>query len=408
MHDLLECAARELRRRKGRTLLALVGYLLAVATVVVLVTALVFARRAAGRILTSTGTHFIAFAPASPLACPACSIKRPDDQSEGFVASGVATGLIPMSLVERIRELSTVRDASPYLRFQFKDPDSGQTFTVGGFDPQSEEAVGTTCCAATDIVGGRFLEPGDKGAVMLEEAYARLRSLHVGDRVRVAGEPFQVVGIVNPGIRPAKADVYMHLDEARRAINRRLASNPIGEEVNAILVEVSSSTVQDEAIASVKGLLAGLLVSSYACYKPAAAVMGINEKAVVLLAVMAGVCALVVAMKTQWASVIERRHDIAILKAIGWTDGSVVRQILTESLLVAVVGGLIGCLVAVALLVLAPLDALSGISLPEGFGISGAVLGAGLLLAVVGGVIAGIIPAMVAARQRPAEALRRP
>ena len=77
MRDLLECAVRELLRRKGRTLGVLVGYLLAVAIVVVLVTAIVFARQAAGEILTSTGTHFIAFAPASPLACPACSIKKP-------------------------------------------------------------------------------------------------------------------------------------------------------------------------------------------------------------------------------------------------------------------------------------------------------------------------------------------
>lgn len=408
MRDLLDCAARELLRRKGRTLTAVIGYLLAVATVVVLVTALVFAKQAAGNILTSTGTHFIAFAPASRLACPACSIKKADDLSEGFIANGVATGLVPVSLVERIRELPTVKDASPYLRFQFKEPEGDQTFTVGGFDPHSQEAVGTTCCAATDIVNGRFLTPGDKSSVMLEEAYARLRGLHVGGRVTVAGESFEVVGIVNPGIRPAKADIYMHLEDSRRVINRRMASNPMGDEVNVILVEVASAPVQDEAIASVKGLLPGLLVSSYACYKPAAAVMGINERAVVLLAVVIGLCALLVAMKTQLASIIERRHDIAILKAIGWTDGTIVLGIVAESLLLAVGGGLLGCLVAVAFLVLAPLDTLSGIPMPAGFGVSGVVVGAGLLLAAIGGVIAGIIPAMIAARQRPAEALRRP
>lgn len=408
MRDLLECAVRELRRRKGRTLVVVIGYLLAAATVTVLVSALIFAREAAGRILTSTGTHFIAFAPASALACPACAIKKPEDRSEGFVAGGVPTGLVPIRLVDRIRELPSVRDASPYLRFRFNDPKADHTFTVGGFDPDSPKAVGTTCCATTDIVSGRFLGPDDKGAVMLEEAYARLRSLRVGERVTVAGESFEVIGIVNPGIRPAKADVYIHLDEAHEAINRRMTSNPIGEEVNVILVEVTSSTVQDEAIASVKALLPGLMVSSYACYKPAAAVLGINEKVVALLALMIGVCALLVAMKTQVASVIERRRDIAILKAIGWTDRSVVLQVLTESLLLAVVGGLIGCLVAVALLALVPLDVLSGIPSPKGFGLSGSVLGAGLLLAVVGGLIAGVVPAMIAARQRPAELLRRP
>jgi putative ABC transport system permease protein len=408
MRDLLDCALRELRRRKARTLSTVLGYLLAAGIVAVLVSGLVFARQAAGKILTTTGTHFIAFAPASRAACPGCAIPEAEDAAEGFEANGVATGLVPAALVERIRELPTVRDASPYLRFRFRDAAGGLAFTVGGFDPGNEVAVGTTCCAATDVVEGRFLEPGDEGAVMLEEAYARLRGLGVDDRVMVAGEAFRVVGVVNPGIRPAKADVYMHLAEARRAINRRLGARPIGEDVNVVLVEVASSTVQEQAMASVKGLLPGLLVSSYACYKPAAAVMGINERALGVLAAVICIGALALAMKTQLASVIERRHDIAVLKAIGWSDGNVVAQILTESLLVAAAGGLLGCLAAVVLLTVAPLEVLSGIPRPEGFGVSAAVLGVGLVLAIAGGAVAGIVPALLAARQRPAEALRHP
>jgi putative ABC transport system permease protein len=230
----------------------------------------------------------------------------------------------------------------------------------------------------------------------------------VGNGVQIAGETYPVAGIVNPGIRPAKADIYMPFEEARHAIDRRMGSNPVGGEANVILVEVRSASVQDEAIAAVKSLLPGLLISSYACYVPAATVMGMDGKAAVVLAMVIALCALVVAMKTHLASVLERRHDIAILKAIGWTDGSVLRQVLAESLLVAVVGSIFGCLIAVVLLAWAPLNLASGIPNPESLRIDGGVLGVSVLLAAAGGLMAGAIPAILAARERPAQALRRP
>ena len=58
-----EYAWRETVRRKGRTFANILGYLLAVAIMVVLVTTLVFSKEAASAVLTSTGTHFIGFIP---------------------------------------------------------------------------------------------------------------------------------------------------------------------------------------------------------------------------------------------------------------------------------------------------------------------------------------------------------
>ena len=406
MGDVIRCAVRELWRRKGRTALAALGYLVAVAAVGILVTGVVHARRAADQILTSTGTHFIAFAPASPVACPGCLIRRPEDRSEGFIANGVPTGLLPADLVQRVRALPTVADASPFLLFRFRQGDGDRTVTVGAFDPQSPSAVATTCCAATDILAGRFLRPDEDGAVMLEEAYAGLTGLRLGDRVAVADRTFEVVGIVNPGIRPAKADVYMHLDAVRPLVDRRLGGDPIGGQANVLLVEVASAPVQDEAIRGVRALLPGLVVSSYACYRPAAAVMGINGRAAALLAVLVGAGAVLVAMKTQWASVIERRRDLAILKAIGWTDRRVVLQVLTESVLVALAGGAGGAVVAAVVLTAVPLDAVVGAA--GGRGLAAALaLAAGLALALAGGIVAGIVPAAIAARQPPIAALRR-
>jgi putative ABC transport system permease protein len=406
MSDAWRCAWRELRRRKGRTLANVLGYLLAVAIAVVVVTALRFSEKAANQILNSTGTHFVAFVPAAVPACGECSVKAAGEKGEGFVACGVATHLVPVSLAGKVGSLPTVRDASAYLSFRFKDPADGHLFTVGGFDPRNASAVGTTCCAATDVVGGRFTRPDERGVALLEEAYAKLRHLEPGDAVTIAGARFPVVGVINPGIRPAKADVYLPYRDAEEAINRRMEGTPIRAEANVLLVEVASSRVQDEAIRSVKQLHPGLVVSSYACYRPAAQVMGMNEGAAWLLTIILAVAAVALSLKSQLASVIERRREIGILKAIGWTDGSIVSQLLAESVLQAAAGGVLGALVAVAILAVVPIKLLSGIETPVAVSLWPAALVGGVLLALVGGVIAGVFPALHAARQRPAEALR--
>ena len=390
------CAFRELRRRKARATVTVCGYALVVAVAVIIQAALQRSREGADRVLGGTGTHFIAFVPASG-SCPGCSIKRPRLPEEGFVANGVASALFGASLVDRVRKLPAVKDASGFLLYRFRGGKSEPSFTVGGFEVGNAMAVGTTCCAAADVIAGRFLTARDRGGVLAEEAYARLRGLRVGDRIPVGDRSFTVVGIVNPGIRPAKADLYMPFDEAREAIAARIPPPSLQDEANVVLVEVARSTVQDEAIRSVRALLGGLVVSSYACYKPASKVIGLNERAVWLLTAILAAGALLLAARTEWSWVIERRRDIAILKAIGWTDGNVVAQILAESVLQAAAGSALGLLVAAGCLWLAPGAALGGLTwtIFVAFG-----------LVVAGGLLAGIGPAVAATRRRPAEALR--
>ena len=405
--DVIRCASRELRRRKWRTAATVFGYLLAVAVTVMLVSALRLSRQSADAVLSSTGTHFIAYVPAGPPLCADCRTQKAAEPQEGFIAYGQATNLMSMSVVERARALPTVKDASGCLLFRFKDAAGGGMLTVGGFDPQSKFAVRTTCCAAADIVIGRFLSPDESGAVMLEEAYAAMKGIRPGEKIAIAGEVFQVVGVVNPGIRPAKADVYTHFADARRLIEKHLGPVAIADEVNVLLVEVSNSQVQDEAIRSVKALVAGMVVSSYACYRPAAKVMGINAGGAWVLTLIVAVFAVILALKSQLSSVIERRREIAILKAIGWTDGNVMRQILAESVLQAVLGGVLGCLLAGAVLLLVPGRLLTGTETPWGINLFPGVFLLGFLLALLGGVIAGTFPALSAARQRPADGMRR-
>ncbi|MBI3039208.1 FtsX-like permease family protein [bacterium] len=430
MSDILDCAGREFSRRKGRTLSNIFGYFLAVGLMVVLVNVLLFSKSVTGTILSKTGIYFVTFMPSCreglsltpaqldgiskgvvPIECKekckectGCLKKPIDFRNEAFIANTVITRLLPLDLVDKIMKLSTVEDASPYLQFRFKDPTDEHLFSVGGYDTKNESAVGATCCAPSDVLSGAFTQPGDRGVVMLEESYARSRRLIVGNTVTVAGVIFPVIGIINTGVRPAKADIYMPIEDAENVINRRIRA-PLFHEINAILVKTKSSLVQEQAMESVKQIVQGGVISTYACYQPAAKVLGMNENAVWILAVLIGIGAVLFSSRSQLASIIERRNDIGILKAIGWANSNIVFQVLTESLIQACVGAILGGIFGNLLVFLVPVKTFTGIDaeLSPSF----LVTFSAWILSLLGGIIAGISPAFRAARQKPADTLRR-
>jgi putative ABC transport system permease protein len=404
MTDTLSCAWRELTRRKRRTLANIFGYLLAVAIMVVLVGGLLNSREKTDRILSSTGTHFIAFLPACTPSCLPYYKEKSLTEDEGFVASGISTNLISINFIDEVNKLENVKEAAPFLLFQIKDAKDGHLYTIGGFNPQNKTAVKTTSCAPGDILEGRFLDSNDSGTVMVEDAYATPLKLKINDQISVAGMSFTVIGIINPGVRPAKANIYMTFKDAEKTINKQLQQNPIHNQANIMLVEGKNALVQDKAIQSIKELFPSLVFSSYNCYKPAAQVMGHNEQAVWSLILVIGIATIILSLKSQFSSVIERRREIGILKSIGWSNRNVVGQILVESILQAMIGGSLGCILAIAL-VLNPVR-IFGSETTFNNVLLLRISTAGFILSFIGGVIAGSLPALLAARQQPGHALK--
>jgi putative ABC transport system permease protein len=113
---------------------------------------------------------------------------------------------------------------------------------------------------------------------------------------------------------------------------------------------------------------------------------------------------LLVTGNTMAISVRERTAELAVLKAIGFSDRSILFFILGESLAIALVGGLLGLLLAtLAIPVLA--NALNGM-LPNLI-LSPGLLAFGLFTALVVGIASGILPGIGAMRMRVVNALRR-
>jgi putative ABC transport system permease protein len=112
---------------------------------------------------------------------------------------------------------------------------------------------------------------------------------------------------------------------------------------------------------------------------------------------------LLVTGNTMAIAVRERVRELAVLKAVGFSDGFILGMILAETLAVAVAGGGTG-------LLLAKLFTLGGDptrGLLPFFYLAPEAMATGLVLAVVVGLAAGVLPALAAMRLRVADALRR-
>jgi putative ABC transport system permease protein len=113
---------------------------------------------------------------------------------------------------------------------------------------------------------------------------------------------------------------------------------------------------------------------------------------------------LFVAGNTMAMSVRERTTEIAVMRTLGFPSGTIFLLVAGEGLLMAILGGIIG--VGLARAIVNPNFLSAGSFIPE-IGVNNANMLTGLALSVVIGVLAGLIPATMAARLKIVDALRR-
>ena len=118
---------------------------------------------------------------------------------------------------------------------------------------------------------------------------------------------------------------------------------------------------------------------------------------------------LLVTANTMSIAVRERQQEIAVLKTLGFSSALVMLLILSEALLLGLMGGLLGILIArgiIAVLVNVPFlgDVLRGF---PNLGLSASIATLGVGIALLLGLLAGFIPALMAYRARITDALRQ-
>jgi len=307
-----------------------------------------------------------------------------------------------MNVVEAVRALPGVDDAAPYLMF------IRGNLTIGGIDI-SRLATNTTAVSPENVVEGRYLKAADLDGVLLDEVSAGLMKLDVGNNINAFNHTFKIVGIVNPKVfsQPAgMADMYALIEVVRDIMKSDSGSTYLmgSGDTNVILVEAAHVGEVEEVDAVKQSVLEALeavgekgSLAGYGCSTPARVVVSITEENAWVVSLIVVMSVTLFSLKSQFGVIVERTKEIGILKAIGWVDSDVMKQILVESVLQGFVGGLVGMCLGYILAFLFPLF---GIMSAEGLtlAVSPLVIIGGLVAALLGGIVAGIFPAWQAAK----------
>ncbi|MFF8805729.1 ABC transporter permease [Streptomyces omiyaensis] len=325
----------------------------------------------------------------------------------------------------------------------------GDTVTGGGasFDVDSFTLYGTDVTSpdlgpltTSTISRGRTFGTTETDAqvVVVDSAYAQQQDLAVGGELKVKGVAFEIVGIATADSGQPTAQVYLPLKQAQTL------SGSAGK-VTTVYVKATDSTRIDAVKAAIQENVAGTTVTTSADL--ARTVSGSLDTAAGLassvgrwLSYAVLLAAVLVAGLLTSSAVSRRVREFGTLKALGWKSGRVTRQVVGEALVNGVIGGALGIAVglagAYAVTAVSPTltaelgAATGGFAGRGGMGFGGgpgaarsaagrsvdialtapvslATVGLAVLLALVGGLVAGAFGAWRASRLRPADALRR-
>ncbi|MBT3643121.1 ABC transporter permease [archaeon] len=263
---------------------------------------------------------------------------------------------------------------------------------------------------------GRLLKDGDVNKVVLgsnflEDKVGLEKKVKVGDKILLQEKTFEVVGITKKK-GSFIFDNIVHVNE--KPLEDLMG---YGDDVDVIVVQVKNKDLMEKTKADIEKVLrktrdVKLGEEDFEVSTPEAAletVNGIISGVQAFIVIIASLSILVGALgivNTMTASVLERKKEIGIMKAIGARNSDVFMQFFIESGLLGLVGGIIGVVVGtlVGFLGTQGINSFIGSeTIPE---ISLWLIFGSLVGSFVIGAVSGIVPAMNAAKENPVEALR--
>lgn len=370
-------AALNLTHRPWRTGLTLLGVVLAIAAYVALL----------GLVKGIEGTLVESF-----------SSRGTDVVLTEAGAADVLSSVVPVGLVDEVAQVEGVAAAAPELGRMTTVGENTTSFIIGW----PADAFGMR---AMEIVEGRFPLPEDRtetvaGGITLGTRLAERLDVGVGDLVEVFATDFVVTGLYT-------SEGVMAMNGALTLIEDMQAQTYRDGQATSIVVQLSddlSPVERDAAIARLSERFPDLsvdptemLVQEYSNLRIATILAWVVSTVAVASAALA-------VLNTMAMAVNERRGEIAILGAVGWPRGRIVRLLMLEGAWLTIAGSALGILVGIAVAwIVAWSPQVEGFVEPV---IDGTLLIRAVAIGLGIGLIGAYVPAIRAASEDPASILR--
>jgi putative ABC transport system permease protein len=389
--NFLTLAAKNLLRRRGRTILTVLGVAIAIAVLFSLLSLNSGYEKELNKEVNSLGVHILAV----PKGCPY-------EAASLVIHGGVIPKYLTASDLKNVSSIDGVELATPMLMHQFIKRDN----KTGKDEPHI--IFGIKIDDVRELkpwwkVQGRYFTDNETNVMMVGRGLADKENLTVGSII--ASGPFKGFAIIGILERTGDQDDQFHfvpLSEVQRVFNKEGKITTIAVKVKDVS-KISKVSEEMEKIPDIQVVTMTQIMGTVMNLAGSARSLLLTVIAIALIISAFGI------INTLLMSVNERTREFGMMKAIGASGRDIGKMVLAETIFITLVGGIIGTVVAVV-----------GASLIESFvkgmlpysprgpfiSLSPELIVFALVFSVALGLICGLYPAFKSSRLTPMEAIR--
>ena len=403
--DYFVLAFKNLKKRRGiRSWLTLLGILIGVAAVVSLISLGNGLKVAVNSEFNVGSTEVITVqAGGITLGAPGTGVVKPLTQEDATAIGKISS--VQASIPREIREVEMTYNQKETFTYAATVPDNSQE------DNYMYEITGVKTSS------GKLIYQQNRGVIVIGSDLADGtkngfgRNIKIGDKVEINGQNFMVQGIL--------ANQGSFIVDDAILVNEKDLQNLLGygNQVDLIEVKVPNENLINQTQNAIENLMRQrrndkVGKEDFQVTTPQASLNSINQVLSgiqIFIIIIASISIMVGAIgitNTMMTSILERKKEIGVMKSIGARNEHIFYQFFIEAGLLGLVGGIIGILIGAATgyIGTAALNSFIGSSAqPE---ISFSLIFFAMFGSFLIGSIAGLIPAMRAARQNPVEDIR--
>ncbi|RPJ56169.1 MAG: ABC transporter permease [Acidobacteria bacterium] len=252
------------------------------------------------------------------------------------------------------------------------------------------------------VTGGRPFREGVRELIVSESLSKRFKDMQVGKSIHIGRSDWRVVGLFQAGGTAYDSEIWADYEDVAQEWDRPIYSSIVIKAVDARAVGSLKKRIEDDRRIHLQAF-------DQKEYFREQTVSSVGIKALgVFIAFVMGIGSCFAAMNMMYSAVLGRIKEVGTLRALGFKKRSILFSFLVESVILALIGGVLGCLMALPLhgLSTGTANFMSFSEVLFHFRITPTILLKGLAFAAIVGVLGGILPARRAARIKLVEVLR--
>jgi len=279
------------------------------------------------------------------------------------------------------------------------DNPSGINITMRGLN-----LTGVAMRESVKVTEGRMFQPGKREIVVGKGVAKRHSTARLGSKLDLGRGQWEIVGIMDAGRSAANSEIFCDLAQLAADQNRETG-------LSSVLLRATDEVAKQALINDLTSdrRLNVDAVSERAYYESQTSAAAPIQFLGIFVAIIMSIGSSFAAMNTMYAAVARRAPEIGTLRVLGFSKPGILASFMIESLLLSLLGGIIGCL-----LVLPLNNFTTGIGsfttfseITFDFRITPGIMLSGIIFALVMGLIGGFFPAFSAARKEILSALKQ-